>query len=256
MISNHLTVRAMEANQRYLAFTDRLRGFYHSSLTAHDFGSPAFLNRISQEAETASLWFLREEWQHIQSFTQEIAEIARRATLSEIESIDARELTDEALEHVSASCDYLYSEIVAQVSRDTTTLKRTLQRVNLEVSIASRSRGSSRRSALMEYMIGNKADIDFAFHDRASRKWKSSAFVRSVWRHTLLSIYNEIVLFTLAEHGLRTAEIHSDNDDANHRGMIIALSSNGELPTYSEIREQIFHPNANSYLKKTETADV
>lgn len=256
MISNHLTLRAGEAHQRYLAFIDRMRGLYHRALTSRDFGTVAAANAVDREIEDATLWYLREEWHAIQSVSQEIAQIARTVTLQEIASVESIELTDAALEHVSASNDYLYSEIVAQVTRDSMTLKRELRRVNLEVTISARSRGTSMRSAIMEYMIGNTSDIEFTFHDRASRKWRSSAFIRSVSRQTLLSIYNEVVLFTLADHGLRTAMIVNQAPDAAHHGMVIAMSSGSEMPTYSEIRESVFHPNANAYLKMTEKADV
>jgi hypothetical protein len=108
---------------------------------------------------------------------------------------------------------------------------------------------------MIEYMIGNKTDIDFFFHDKASRKWESKLFVRSVYRQTLLSVYNEIVLYTLADHGIDRAEVEHHSPDAQHDGMVIALSSSTELPTYSEIRETVFHPNANAWLKM-EGADV
>lgn len=256
MISNTLNEVSTRAHQRYLALIEQLRGLYHRSLMMKEFGTPALLGYIDREAEAAMLWFLREEAERINLDMQKIAEIARRATIEEIASIDASELTDAALEHLNASVDYLYSEIVAQVSRDIATLKRTLQRASLEVSVAARSRGLSHRSAVMEFIIGNKSDVEFAFHDRASRKWASSAFIRSVWRQTALSVYNEMVLFTLADHGLRIAQVESDTAGAAHHGMIVALSSNADMPTYSEIRDTIFHPNSNAYLKTAELADV
>lgn len=255
MIIPFLDEVATHAQDRYVAFTDRLRALYTSSLLSKDMGTIALINRIENDAEFAVTAFLRDEWSWIRNRLQEIAVEAHTATIAEIESVESSELTDAASDHVRASVEYLFSELHTQALRDVATLKRTLQRAALEIAVSSRSRGVSARSAAMEFAIGNTAQIEFSFHDRASRKWKSSAFVRSTWRHTALSVYNEVVLFTLADHGLRHAQVWSASPGAASHGMLISLSSTAEIPTYSEIRESIFHPNANAFLTM-EGADV
>lgn len=251
MIANHLTDLAGQAYSRYGMFTDGLRSIYRDALASQTHSDVEAINR----ANDLALLFLRNEADSIARDIDDVAEKARATTLSEISSNDASQVTDEALEHLSVSSDYLYNELVAQVYRDIATLRRSIQRVGLEVSLAARSSGRSRRAAMIEYLVGNKTDIAFFFHDKASRKWESKLFVRSVWRQTLLSAYNEVVLFTLADHGLDRAVVEHHSPDAQHDGMVIALSSNTELPTYSEIRDTVFHPNANAWLRM-EGADV
>lgn len=245
MICNHLTQLADQAGERYNFFTEGLRSLYHRSITTQKLGT----NGPSGEAGSLAGLFLETEMDRLEADLNEIAEIARAATLQEIASVDASGLSDEALEHVSVSGEYLNTEIIAQVSRDIATLRKSLQRVALEVSLSAKSNQKSQRTALIEYMLGNRSDIQFFFHDKASRKWQSRTFVRSIWRHTLLSVYNEVVLMTLAEHGLSRAVVEHHSPNADYDGMVIALSSNTELPTYSEIRETVFHPNANAWLK-------
>lgn len=245
MICNHLTDLADQAAARYALFTDGLRAIYRNALNSQTLDDTA----SAQEAAQLALTSLRTENVLISDAIQEIAEIARTTTLEEIASIDAENLSDEALEHLSVSGSYLSDELLAQASRDIATMRKSIQRVKLEVSLAANSSGRSRRAAMIEYMVGNKADLSFFFHDKASRKWESKLFVRSVWRQTLLSTYNEIVLFTLADHGLERAVVEHHSPDAQHDGLVIALSSSTELPTYSEIRETVFHPNANAWLK-------
>lgn len=240
-----MTQLADQAGERYSFFTEGLRSLYHRSISSQQLGT----NGPSGEAGSLAGVYLEAEMDRLETDLNEIAELARTATLQEISSVDASGLSDEALEHVSVSGDYLNTEIIAQVSRDIATLRKSLQRVALEVSLSAKSDQKSKRAALIEYMLGNRADIQFFFHDKASRKWQSRTFVRSVWRHTLLSVYNEVVLMTLAEHGLARAAVEHHSPDANYDGMVIALSSNTELPTYSEIRETVFHPNANAWLK-------
>ncbi|WP_276122560.1 hypothetical protein [Pararhizobium qamdonense] len=246
MICNHLTDLASQAAARYALFTDGLRAVYRNALNSQILDDAG----ASQEASQLAMTFLGSESAAREAAIQEIAEIAHTTTIDEIASNDTESLSDEALEHLSVSGSYLADELLAQASRDIATMRRSIQRVRLEVSLASRSSGRSQRAALVEYMIGNKADLEFFFHDKASRKWESKLFVRSVYRQTLLSIYNEVVLFTLADHGLDRAVVEHHSPDAQHDGMIIALSSSTELPTYSEIRETVFHPNANAWLRK------
>jgi hypothetical protein len=245
MIGNLLSDLAGQAWTRYQMFTDGLRSIYHDTLARHTLSD----EKAMQDANALARVFLAAEADHFASDIEEIASEARTATLKEIASIDSSDLSDEALTHLSVSSDYLHNELIAQVYRDIATLRKSIQRVGLEVSLASRSSGRSHRAALIEYMVGNKADIGFFFHDKASRKWESKTFVRSAWRQTLLSAYNEIVLFTLADHGIERAVVEHHSPDAQYHGLVIALSSSTELPTYSEIRDQVFHPNANAWLK-------
>jgi hypothetical protein len=255
MIPTLLTQKADQASFRYGLFVESLRSLFQQSLASSRFGTPALVNEVYAEAIQLGLDFNAIEAEHFEADMNEIALQARTATLNEIESIDTHELTDAALEHLSESLDYLRSELLAQSSRDIATLRKGLQRVALEVNISARSHGRPQRSALMEYLVGNKAGIEFFFHDRASRKWESKTFVRSIWRHTLLSVYNEVVLFTLADHGITRAAVEHVSPGAEWRDFVIALSSGSELPTYSEIRDKIFHPNAYAYLRM-ETPDV
>ncbi|TDW20408.1 hypothetical protein EV128_12538 [Rhizobium azibense] len=251
MICNHLTELAAQASARYAMFTDSLRTIYRNALNSQKLDD----SEAVRQAGELVITFLKQEAQLVPDTIDEIAEIARTATIEEIASNDTENLSDEALAHLRVSADYLYDELLAQASRDIATMRKSIQRVRLEVSLAARASGRSQRAAMIEYMVGNKSDIDFFFHDKASRKWESKTFIRSIYRQTLLSVYNEIVLFTLAEHGLERAVVEHHSPKADYDGMVIALSSSTEFPTYSEIREQVFHPNANAWLKM-ENADV
>jgi uncharacterized protein YeaO (DUF488 family) len=249
MITNLLSDKAGAAYNRYGLFTDGLKSIHRGALLRSDFGSASLTDQLRKHAMHQGSTFLDSELVQMRTDIQEIAEIARTVTLREIQSNDTSNLTDAIVEHTDASYDYFQTELVVQQTRDIATLQRAMQRAGLEVSIAARSRGKSHRSALMEYTFGNKADVEFFFHDRASRKYESRLFVRSLYRQTLLSVYNETVLFTLADHGMTHAVVEHHSPESEFHGLMIALSSSNELPTYSEIRDKVFHPNANAYLR-------
>lgn len=255
MILTRLSEEADAASARYGLLTNSWRSIYLSALNDRDFGTVLVMEKSVDEAYAIASSFIADERQTIERLIEEIATEARRATISELRSIDTSELSERALEHLNVTQSYLVDEIVAQIHRDIALLRQTIQRVSLEVSIAARSRSISERAALIEYQIGNVSDIQFSFHDRSSRKWASSKFIRTVWRHTLLSVYNEIVLYTLADHGLSRARVEHQDPAAEVHNMVIAMGSNSEFPTYSEIRMQVFHPNANAILR-SETVHV
>ncbi|RWI35422.1 hypothetical protein [Mesorhizobium sp.] len=255
MIFDQLSGYADSAAVRYGMLTDSWRSLFQNALNSSRFGAPAQASDVVREAYQIAESFLDEEREHAERVTTSVALEALQTTLAELESSDATKLTDAALQHLQATQSYIIDELVAQIHRDIALLRQTLQRAVLEVSVSAKSRGISQRTALIEYMIGNKAELDFVFHDRHARKWASKKFVRGMWRHTLLAVYNEVVMLTLADHGVTRAQVHHQDASAQAHGMMIALSSNADLPTYSEIRNEIFHPNANAVLAR-EIADV
>lgn len=237
------------ASARYVMLNDGWRGLLMQALDARDFGSPAQASRIVREAYALAEVFLDAERGKAIDDVSEIATEAHQTTLREIASNDTAQLEGRALDHLAVTQSYLIDELTAQINRDIALLRQTLQRIALEVSLAARSRGISQRTALIEYRIGNANEIRFMFYDRAGRKWTSQKFVRALWRHTLLAVYNETVMLTLADHGITRAQVWHVSPEADAHGMLISFGSNSELPTYSEIRDTVFHPNANAILR-------
>lgn len=252
MIFTTLTREAEAGAARYGLLTEAWRSIFHTTLNASDFGSVAAVGRANEEALAIASDFLADERSTVSRIVREIAIEARQTTLRQLASIDTSETTERVDEQLSAFCDYIESELIAQIHRDIALLRQTIQRVDLEVSIAATARGISARTALVEYRIGNQADLQFVFHDRHARKWASKKFIRAMWRHTLLAVYNEIVLMTLAEHGIWRAQVVHEDPNSDVNGVIVAMGSNSEFPTYSEIRADIFHPNANAVLRMEE----
>lgn len=248
MIFARFDQEAESASVRYGMLTDSWRSSFMRALNAmtYDFGRAT--DQAIEEAYAVAQSFLEDERDRIERILTEIAGEAHQTTLTSLRSIDSDELSEAALEHLYETQRYLIDEIAAQMQRDIALLRQTLQRVTLEVGIAARGRGIEQRTALVEYRIGNQAELQFMFHDRHARKWPSKKFVRAIWRHTLLATYNEAVLMTIADHGLTRAVVQHQDAGAQSHGAIVSFGSNSEHPTYSEIRNEVFHPNANAIL--------
>lgn len=248
MIQHRLTQEADQAAARYGLLADSWQAHFHRALNDRNFGTSTHAAHFIAEALDMAQTYLRQEVVAFDDVFEEIASDAHQTTLDEIASNDADALTERVTDHLRAAQQYAADELLAQINRDVALMRRALQRVSLEVYAAARSRGISERQALIEYRIGNNAELDFAFHDRTNRKWSSRKFVRTLWRHSLLSVYNEVVMLTLADHGLRRARVVHLDPNAESHDSLIAFSSSSELPTYSEIRDTIFHPNSNAIL--------
>lgn len=243
------TAEAEAAAQRYGILVEGWRSLYQAALSQTDFGSEKQLRRVEADAYAMASRFLDTEHELAADHSEAIALEALRATLSDLQSRDAVALTVAASEHLTNAVQYVTREVTIQVERDIAFLKESLRRTYLQVTIAARAQGITQRAALAQHRIGNAAELHFFFHDRGNQKWPSRKFIRAVWRHHLVSLYNEVVLLTLADHGLSKAEIDNANQGSHSHGMVIAMFAGSALPTYAEIRNEIFHPNSDAILK-------
>jgi len=248
MIQNLLSKHADEAAARYALLADSWQANFTRAMNDLDFGTSSHTAAFINAAQDAGNIFIEQELAIGKMIFDEIATEAHQATLNEISSNDAKVLTERVTEHLRASLEYVAMQLLAQILRDVTLLRQKMQRVALETFAASRSRGISQRAAMLEYRIGSSTEMDFSFYDRAGRKWHSRKFVRAIWRHTLLSAYNETVMLTLADHGISRARVVHENANADAHNTIISFGANTMHATYSEIAEAVFHPNSNAIL--------
>jgi hypothetical protein len=253
MISQTLTTRAESASLRYRMLIESWRSMFMRALDRPNFDKPSVVNDLVGDAREMAKNYALSERTHVETQSVEIASEAHTATLDALRSQDARDLSEAVTEQLKALERYVLNEIAIQIERDIAFLRQSYLSVALQVKIAARSQRIGLRSALIQYRVGNAAELSFFFRDRRNQRWPSHKFIRSVWRQHLLAVYNETVLIDLAEHGQRFAEVSHLSPSSQFHGMKIALSSNTSHPTYAEIRNEIFHPNSEAILKVPET---
>lgn len=250
MITQRFSAEAEEASARYGLVVEVWRSLFRGALDSAAFGSAQQIQAVRDQAYSIARAFLERERVLITERSLSVAQSARQGALSQLGSIDTVELTDAMRAHLGVVEQHLASEIAIQIERDIGALQVALQRTNLQVSIAARAHGVSLRAALVQYRMGNASDLHFFFHDRRNQKFPSRKFVRSVWRHHLLSLYNEVVLLTLSDHGEISAQVRHANRSSEFDGQIVAMSAGSEQPTYAEVRDAVFHPNADAILER------
>jgi hypothetical protein len=243
-----MTARADAAAQRYEMLVDGLRAIYSRALDMANFGSAQASADAIANAYTIARRYLEAEENEIEAASDAVSEAAKTATLEALKSKTSEHLDEQIESVLSDSDEYLTQEIRIQVERDIAFLRQALQKTALNVTIAARAQRLPVRAALMQYRTGRAQELHFFFHDRSNKRWPSRKFIRAVWRKHLLSIYNETVLLTIADHGIDRAQVVHEDPNAENHGLEVAINEGSAAVSYAEIREEIFHPNANAVL--------
>lgn len=243
-----MTSRSDAAGGRYQDLVDGWNAIYERSLSDRTFGSAALIERAGEEAYALAHAYLSHEAVAIGYALREIATDALSAASNDLGVNDTRELGEAAGALLSETEHYLQREITIQVERDIAQLQQAMRQTALHVRLVAQARGMTIRAALMQQRIGSTEGPAFYFRDRRSARWPSRLFVRTTWRQALLSAFNEITMTVLAESGISIAEVHHASAKAGVHEMQIAFGPNTQLPAYGEIRNDIFHPNAEAHL--------
>lgn len=243
-----MTPAADAAGARYQTLVDAWQRIYTEALDNPAFGAGSVFERAQDQAYEVARDYLAAEQERIGDAIGEIVSEALSDAHRALSVEHAHELPGPAGELLSATQGYLLREISIQIERDIAALLQGLRNTAIQVSLMARAKGLSPRAALMQHRIGSNESLAFHFRDRRNAKWHSRLFIRSVWRQALLSVFNEITLCVLADHGIETAEVFHAHAKAGVHGQELAISANTALPTYGEVRGEIFHPNAEAIL--------
>ncbi|MFA9261785.1 MAG: hypothetical protein ACEQSB_00295 [Undibacterium sp.] len=255
MIQNLLSEESEAAAMRYEIVIGAWKSIYFGAISSEDFGTSRQMFQSMNEAIRIAEAFLEGERRKVVESVLYFSNRASLTTLLKFSNASVSKLSEPAIEHLREIQDYLLGELETQVNRDLNLLKLSMQRVSLEISLSAKAHRLSNRGALIEYRIGGNQGVDFMFADRAGRQIMSRKFVRSLWRSSLLSAYNETILFIASEHGIDRLFVTHPDPKSQFYNLQIAIGSAADLPTYSEIRSTVFHPNSDSYLS-LEAQDV
>ncbi|CAO3459767.1 hypothetical protein [Azospirillum argentinense] len=248
-----LSFEAEQAGQRYTALVAAWRGIHASALEARDFGTARGLGRARAGAYDVARSFLDTERALLAATLRGVALEAHAHALSIARTLSADELPDAAHELLSASQSYAESELAVQIERDIALLLKRLRAAAIDVDMIARIQGVARSAALIQHRARAGTELRFAFKDRANRKWPSRTFVRTTWRQALLDVYNETVMASVAAIGASRVRVVTSDAPAAANGLILTLLPGVDLPTYAEVRDAVFHPNAEAWLAPLDT---
>jgi hypothetical protein len=253
MIGNDLTAAAEAAGARYLSMVMTWRGLYAQALAGGDFATPRAAQSLKDQAYAVARSFLKTEEALLDEAFASIALRARRdALLDASAALGADSDAARTGELLSAFSHYALVEITVQIERDVAHMMQRLRSAALVSEAAARAQAISRNAAQMQYRLRHGDELRFYFKDRSNRKWPSQKFVRTVVRGTLLETYNQVVMASLSEQRIDRARIVHPDASSRWQGAEITLAPNVDLPTYEEVRDEVFHPNSEAVLARPE----
>lgn len=256
MIAETLSARAGAAAMRFELLCYSWQSLFSSALSSEQFGYADHPTRVGRDAFALAEQFMREEHEMIARIITELAESAHQTTLRELALDDSVKLSNAALEHTSASAEYLANAIIALAQTGVQQLRQSVQRAQLEVHMLARAGKQSERHALIQFRLANQDSLHFISFDRAARRWSSPVLVRTLWRQALLNLYNDIVLLTLVENGFERAGVYRPEDGRWAQYGVVSPSGSEGTISYEQARAEIFHPNSTSYLAAEATDHV
>lgn len=170
-----------------------------------------------------------------------IGSLAYSTTLNEMGITRDTPLPENIKLHIEETSRHLLEEVDIQMSRDTISMITAL-----------------RRSLVFSRKFRSKAEKDFEFQfiDRKNRKYPSVKYVRTLYRHNLQTIYNDVVMLTLKSYGITIAEVRHQDPKSKKNYIQVSLDDNENYVLYEDARDVIFHPNSGSFLVAPEISNA
>lgn len=152
-----------------------------------------------------------------------------------------------AVEYLFDLRRFFSTELTSQLQRDIAQLERRLADFSVEVFMNSRN-SQDPIQAHMNALINTREQMKFYFKDRAGRKHLSQKFVRNTTRHTLLSAAVELYAIAASFVASHMEVTHSEGS-SKAAGSLIGFRREQGFPLLAEVRDEIFHPNSDAFLK-------
>lgn len=244
MIQDRFDQIAADAQNRYRGLLESFTGAFHESINT----SSAFTLRSQPGAlSRASERFLTDMREHFSTVMREVASNGASAAFEDIGP--GAKYPQLLVTFASEPVEHLMEQIEAVVRRDETTVLALLRKMALRVEMIRQSSRYTESQALIAAREHTRKALKFAFLDKAGRSWRSEGYIRTTVRLSLVTTYVESYLLTALENGYERAFVaHPDAKHKNHGLQFSIITPKNGLPSYDEIKSQVFHPNTKSLV--------
>jgi hypothetical protein len=243
-----LTAVAERAGERYGVLLGAFQGILRQFSSSPNPGSVSVRNRAKSRAYAYAEGYLETE---VELISQAIEQELQNATVDTLHEIgtDYEDPSEAIAAHAASIGQDLEHAIRTQLERDVSSVGKGLRDLALRGQLVAKSRGIPTANALALLRDDVTKGHSFTFQDRASRHWPSQKFIRTLWRHALVLTWNETAALTMAARGVPSAVIEHPDTSNNERGTIISLGEETTGITWDQVRDDVFHPNSNAWLK-------
>ncbi|CCG43289.1 hypothetical protein [Magnetospirillum molischianum] len=242
---------AERAGERYASLAHGMNGLYAEALGSVDPTSPKARSDLRIAIYQLAQSFVAGE----QAFIDDGLTVAAHQGLADaLEALGlgettAPDLPEPVSELLSATGEHLRAEIVMQIERDVLAVEKRLRDLALKVNVMTRASDISKRAAIIRAQIKDRGSVEFSFVDRAGRRWPSQRYISTVWRQHLLNVHVETTLHVFAERGAQAVEVVHPDPKSAKNGLMFGLVGQHDLPGLDEIRDDVFHPNSQVWLR-------
>lgn len=140
---------------------------------------------------------------------------------------------------------FFSTELTSQIQRDITQAEKRYSDFRLSVFTTSKVTNSPEEAHVLA-LLDSREQMKFYFRDRGGRRHPSQKFVRGLLRHSLLIAGVE--LYSMAA-SYAASHMEVDNPGSKSHGLKVGFRSEQGYPLLADIRDEIFHPNSNAFLK-------
>jgi len=165
-------------------------------------------------------------------------------------ALDPAPIPEDYHTFIFESTAYAARLIAAQADRDVVAMAQHIRNNAIRVDMNTRA-GASPSQAAAAIMLEDAHNPSFRFQDRIGRNFKSSKHIRDTVRLTLRNVWLEVYMDAVFTHGHETVQITHPDPSYKWFGDEISLVSGRDLPTFYDIRDEVFHPSSEAGLTIT-----
>lgn len=246
MIGVILDSLSVKAGERYVNFLLSLRGVLSASSGVPVKDNRAFANIRMGSYEVAQT-FMESEVEFFERDLQSLQDRARALAQSDVLS-GAPSKTLVLSDYADELVTWFRQELRSQIERDINTAVQKRREIALDATLMARSKGYSEEVAY-QLASSRRGGVNFYFKDRAGRKYPSQKFIRQLYRQGLITIAIESYALEAAAYGVAELEIVHPDNNHGYVGERITLVEKPNMLTLAEVRDEVFHPNSNAFLR-------
>lgn len=246
MIGPLLDELSVKAGERYVNFLMSLRGVLASTRSTPPKDTRAFSAIRTGSYEVARV-YMDTEIEFLDRDLNRLQEHARALVRTEVLSgppSSTYALSDYSEEIVT----WFRQELRSQIERDINSAVQKRREIILDATITSRTKGVPLLEAY-ELALTRREGVNFYFTDRSGRRYPSQKFIRQLFRHTLLTAAVETFALEAASYGVTELEITHPDKNHSFNGELITLVETPNVLTLADVRDDVFHPNSNAFLR-------
>lgn len=238
----------MAANSAYDLYETFLKGLVGEFAVALDAADPSTIAVRSKFARNADK-LLKRFASDVENLTTEIAVDAANLGIEHSKvgaTVETRAQIADALYEIQSEAK---ANLIGAAAGDVQRAVKELSRVAYTIELDAMA-GNSRSSAIIRARIGRVTGLRRAFvrADRAGKTWNTQIYAKTVVRSLAALSYADAMVFATAAAGKTKVRVRNQPNH-RHDGMIVSIFREDSNTSYLDLREEIFHPNTNSWLE-------